>query len=59
MTEEERIHYGKIRDEQRKRYETNLKIGGISETGNYCALSNRRENEERIRAENRGEIEYD
>ena len=44
MTEEEKAYANELAIKERKRYETNLKIGGIDERGNYTALSNRSEN---------------
>ena len=41
MTEEEKIRVTKILEKERQRYETNLKIGGIDERGNYTALHHR------------------
>ena len=41
MTEEEKIRVTKILEKERQRYETNLKIGGIDERGNYTALHQR------------------
>ena len=47
MTEEEKAYANEIFTKERERYETNLKIGGIDEKGNYTALSNRLENTRR------------
>lgn len=41
MTEEEKKRTEGILEKERKRYETNLKIGGIDERGNYTALHHR------------------
>ncbi len=44
MTEEEKKQLEIVLEKERIRYETNLKIGGIDERGNYTALSHRWEN---------------
>ena len=44
MTPEESEYAEHIRQREKKRYETSLKIGGIDELGNYTALSHRWEN---------------
>ena len=41
MTEEEKEYIEKVLKREKERYETNLKIGGIDERGNYTALSHR------------------
>ena len=41
MTEEERKRGLEWAEKERKRYEENVKIGGIDETGNYTALHHR------------------
>jgi len=41
MTEEEKAYANELFIKERKRYETNLKIGGIDERGNYTRLSDR------------------
>ena len=47
MTEEEKAYANELFEKERKRYETNLKIGGIDERGNYTRLSDRAENTSR------------
>ena len=47
MTEEEKAYANELFEKERKRYETNLKIGGIDERGNYTRLSDRAENTRR------------
>ena len=47
MTEEEKAYANEIAMKEKKRYETNLKIGGIDERGNYTRLSDRAENTRR------------
>ncbi|MGN0484317.1 MAG: hypothetical protein ACI4HI_12275 [Lachnospiraceae bacterium] len=44
MTEEEKEKVKMWADKEKKRYEINLKIGGIDERGNYTALHHRWEN---------------
>lgn len=44
MTEEEKAYANELAIKERKRYETNLKIGGIDERGNYTRLSDRADN---------------
>ena len=41
MTEEEKAYVNECAIKERKRYEMNLKIGGIDERGNYTRLSDR------------------
>ena len=41
MTEEEKEYIAEVMEKERKRYEMNLKIGGIDERGNYTALHHR------------------
>ena len=47
MTEEEKAYANKLAIKAKERYETNLKIGGIDERGNFTALSNRLDNTRR------------
>lgn len=41
MTAEENRKATELYEQERKRYETSLKIGGIDSTGNYTALHHR------------------
>ena len=47
MTEEEKAYANELAIKAKKRYETNLKIGGIDEKGNYTSLSNSLDNTRR------------